>query len=122
MKNTAQINADQRNGNLHIKLDGMFTPDTAAKLTILMAKSYQGQGNIFIHTSGVSTVEPSSRHAFYNLLGVSGLPQDNIYLTGEKGMDICHDAGKVIVHKKKKHGHGGCGKCKNCSCGTKKAA
>ncbi len=31
------------------------------------------------------------------------------------------DSAKVAVPKKK-HGHGGCGKCRNCSCHKKKAA
>ena len=122
MKITTQINADQRNGNLHINLAGLFTPETAARLTTVMAKTYRGKGNIFIHTGKVTSVAPDSRYAFNNLLGMSGLPRDNVYLTGEKGLDISHDVTRVIAHKKKKHGHGGCGKCKNCTCHTRKAA
>jgi len=118
----AAINTDQRNGNLHIKVEGMFSPDTAAQLTMVMAKSYLGKGNIFIHTARITGVEPNSKHTFNNLLGLTGLPKENVYLTGEKGLDISHDTGKVIVYKKKKTGHGGCGKCKNCSCHTKKVA
>lgn len=118
----APINTDQRNGNLHINLEGMFTPDTAAQLTMVMERTYIGEGNIFIHTAGLTDIEPNSKLAFNNLLGISDLPKENVYLTGEKGLDISHDSGKVIVHKKKKHGHGGCGKCKNCTCHKKKAA
>jgi hypothetical protein len=121
MEITTQINADQRNGNLHINLAGLFTPETAARLTTVMAKTYQGKGDIFIHTGKVTGVAPDSRYAFNNLLGMSGLPRDNIYLTGEKGLDISQDATKVII-RKKKHDHGGCGKCKNCTCHTRKAA
>jgi hypothetical protein len=120
----AAINTDQRNGNLHINLEGLFTPDTAAQLTMVMTKSYIGEGNIFIHTDQITDVKPQSKLAFNNLLGLSGLPKENVYLTGEKGLEISHDSGKVIVHKKqkKKHGHGGCGKCKNCTCHKEKAA
>lgn len=121
MKATA-INTDQRNGNLHIKVRGRFTPETAAQLTMVMAKTYIGKGNIFIHTSLVTGVEPESKFTFNRLLGVSGLPKENVYLTGKNGLDISADSGKVIIQKKKKHGHGGCGKCKNCSCHKKKAA
>ena len=118
----AAINMDQRNGDLHIKIEGMFSTDTAAQLTMVMAKSYSGEGNIFIHTAKITDVEPDSKHAFNNLLGLTGLPKENVYLTGEKGLDIIHDTGKVIVYKKRTRGHGGCGKCKNCSCGKEKAA
>jgi len=117
-----EINAEQRNGNLHINLEGLFTTDTAAQLTMVMAKSYSGEGNIFIHTAQVTDVKPDSKLAFNYLLKVVDLPKENVYLTGEKGLDIGHDSGKVIVYKKKKHGHGGCGKCKNCTCHSKKAA
>jgi hypothetical protein len=118
----AVINTDQRNGNLHINLEGMFTPGTAAQLTMVMAKSYIGKGNIFIHTKRLTDVDPNSKFAFNNLLGLTGLPKENVYLTGEKGLAISHDSAKVIVYKKKKHGHGGCGKCKNCTCQKEKAA
>lgn len=118
----AVISTDQRNGNLHIKLEGLFTPETAAKLAIIMTKSYVGQGNIFIHTAMVTDVEPQSQFAFNTLMGQTDLPKEKVYLTGEKGIDISHDSGKVIVGKKKKHRHSGCGKCKNCSCDEKKAA
>lgn len=122
MEKTTQVMADQRNGNLHINLAGTFTLCTAAKLTMVMAQSYQGGGNIFIHTKSISGVEPEARYAFGNLLAMSGLPVENIYFTGEKGLDISHDATRVIIRKKKKYGHGGYGKCKNCTCQTKKAA
>ena len=122
MEKNTQINTSLRNGNLHINLKGHFSPDTAAKLTTIMTKTYQGKGNIFIHTKLITDVASNSRYAFSNLLGLSGLPKDNIYLTGEKGLDISHDSGRVIIYKKKQHGHGGCGKCKNCTCHTRKAA
>jgi len=123
MQLTTPINANQRNGNLHINLDGQLTPDIAAQLTKTMVKAYQGKGNIFIHTEKITEVVPEFRYAFTNLLNMSGLPQENVYLTGKKGLKICHDTGKVIVRKEKKHGHnGGCGKCKNCSCHKRKAA
>lgn len=117
----AAINTDQRNGNLHINIEGLFTPETAAQLTIIMSRSYIGKGNIFIHTAKVVDVKPDSKFAFNHLLGLTELPKENVYLTGEKGFDIGDDEGKVIIHKKKKHGHGGCGRCKNCTC-NKKAA
>lgn len=120
MNGTARINADQRNGNLHIKLHGRFTPGVAAQLTMVMVKIYQGQGNIFIHTDMVTAIASDSRYAFGNLLEISGLPQDNIYLMGKNGIKICHDSLKFIVRKERRQG--GCGKCGNCKCNREKAA
>lgn len=117
-----QINTDQRNGNLHIDLEGLFTTYTAAKLVLIMEKYYQGKGNIFLHTEKISKVTLFSKAAFKTLLDLGELPQKNIYFTGEYGFVIANDATKVIIRKKKKHGHGGCGKCKNCTCHTRKAA
>ena len=114
MEQAARIRADQRNGNLHIDVDGQFTPDMAEQLTVTMTKLYPGKGNIFIHTEKITKVDPQSKLAFSDLLGISGLPPNNIYLTGENGFKFCHAKGKVIVFKGKKHVC--CGKCKNCSC------
>lgn len=122
MRHSTRIDTDQRNGNLHINLGGRFTPDIAVQLTLVMTKTYQGRGNIFIHTDKITEVTAESRYAFTNLLEMSGLPGDSIYLTGKNGFDICHDSAKVIVRKEKKHGHGSCGRCKNCQCHKKKAA
>lgn len=110
MSYTARINADQRNGNLHIKLNGCFTPEVAAQLIMVMVKVYQGQGNIFIHTDMVTTIEKKSQYAFGSLLEMSDLPRDNIYLTGKNGIKICNDSLKFVVRKKGKEGR--CGNCK----------
>jgi hypothetical protein len=111
------IQADQRNGNLHINLDGQFTAETAVQLTSTIARSYSGQGNIFIHTAKVTAIAPESRTAFADQMHVLGLPQDKMYMTGVKGLEISPDKGRVIVYEKKKKGC--CGKCRNCSCHDK---
>ena len=113
------IQSDERNGNLHIKLNGEFSRDTAMAVTFHISNSYRGKGNIFIHTKGVTAVAPQSQLMFKYMVGVLDLPKDNIYLMGDKGKELCHDNGKVIVHKKK-HGNGRCGGCGNCKCGTQK--
>lgn len=97
----AAIITERRNGNLHVTLEGLFTTNTAAQLTIILAKSYTGRGVIFIHTAELTNVEPDSIFALNNLLGLSRLPKNNIYITGAKGLNISHDTEKVIVYKKK---------------------
>lgn len=114
MEAANHIEANQRNGNLHIDLAGRFTTETALRLTATMARSYRGSGNIFIHTERITEVAPDSRLAFGDLMGQSSLPPENVYMIGRKGLEICPDAGKVIIHDKKKLRCSG--RCKNCRC------
>ena len=111
------LQANRRNGNLHISVKGSFTEAGAAKLTMLMSTHYYGKGNIFIHTDDISEIDPKSKDAFNDLVNTSGLPGNNIYLMGDKGRAICHDGGKVIERKKRKSAHYRCGRCQNCGCG-----
>lgn len=114
MNAMSPIEANQRNGNLHINLDGRFTMETALFLTTTMTQKYQGSGNIFIHTESITDIAPDSRQALTDLLGQNPLPRQNIYWIGSKGFDLSIDSTKVIIPPEKKQG--GCGRCKNCRC------
>ena len=114
MDSRQQIQTTLRNGNLHVQLEGQFTPATAEELTSAIAQVYRGKGNIFIHTAKITSVSPDSRNTFAQCINVSGLPQQNVYLTGSKGLDFSPDNIRVIVHKQKKNGC--CGRCRDCRC------
>ena len=116
-----QIRIDQRNGNLHIDVEGLFNPDTAAKLATLLTRTYEGTGNIFIHTKGITEVAMGSKFALNSLFEICDLPSENIYYIGEKGLVLGDNAAKVII-RKKRNGHKCGGTCKNCKCKTKVAA
>jgi hypothetical protein len=83
-------------------------------LTSTLARTYFGKGNIFIHTAQVAGIAPESRHTFAEQISILGLPQEKMYPTGIKGLDISPDRGRVIVDEKKKKGS--CGKCRDCKC------
>lgn len=118
-ENMSDINFEERNGNLHVKVHGRFGVDTAMELTSDISRRYQTGSNVFIHTSAITDVSPQSKEMFSSMLGVYNLPLNNIYLMGEKGKEICHDEGRVIV-RKEAHGHKKCGgRCKNCTCNSK---
>lgn len=110
------IDSEERNGNLHIKLNGQFGVDTAMQLNSHMNRKYSGKGNIFIHTTDITSVSPQSKEMFNSMLGVFNLLQENIYFMGEMAKQICPDIGKIIITKKKRQGHKSCGNCKNCKC------
>lgn len=110
------IAAQTRNGNLHVNLQGIFTMATAQELTALLRCRYDGAGNIFIHTDQLAEIEPQSPVHLSLLLGTADLPQEKIYLMGEKGMALCHEVGKVI-RPPRRDGQGCCGRCRSCKCG-----
>lgn len=115
-KNLIKLNSHERIGNLHINLQGHFGVDTAMELTSHINKVYNGDGNIFIHTSGITSISDQSKMMFSNMLGIMNLPKKKIYFLGEKGKEICHSEGKVIVRKGHKSKGRICGRCKNCKC------
>lgn len=117
MDTQPQIHAVHRNGNLHVDLQGHFTPVNAVELTSTITRTYRGKGNIFIHTARLTSVAPEAKRAFGHCLDSSGLPRDHVYLTGRKGLDISPDSGRVIVYEKKKTGC--CGRCRGCACHDK---
>ncbi|PIE73282.1 MAG: hypothetical protein CSA20_04155 [Deltaproteobacteria bacterium] len=114
VESNTEMSIEVRNGNLHVRLQGAFGIDTAMILTSHISRRYREGSNVFIHTSGVTTVSPQSREMFQTMLGVYNLPVKHIYLMGEKGFKICHDGGRVIVRNtsgsRKKCGNS----CKNC--------
>lgn len=116
MKCKQAVDAAYRNGNLHINLNGPFSPATAEEVSGAIAMFYEGRGNIFIHTANVTTVEPSSKCALADQLKGLGLPCERLYLTGTKGLDLSPDNIRVIVYEKKKKGC--CGRCKDCGCSS----
>lgn len=119
MEQSTFLESDKRNGNLHITLAGAFDEERAKEVSYHICSEYCGQGNVFINTHNITEVKPQSRTVFTDLVEELKLPKNHIYFKGEKGRDICHDEGKVIVVKHRKHG--GCGgRCKNCKCKDKK--
>ncbi|WP_028578911.1 hypothetical protein [Desulfogranum japonicum] len=104
-----RIEANQRNGNLHIKVYGYFSQETAGEVVSLVSHVYTGQGNVFIHTKGLTRVDPFAKYIFSSHLKQIRVPCERVYLTGEKGMEISHDAARVIVQPAKKKRCGGCG-------------
>ncbi len=118
MEKQMDFHVDQRKGNLHVRVAGFFTLECAAELITKISGAYRGSGNIFIHTDKITDIAPQAKMMFASLLKAVDLPKENIYLTGEKGFDICPEYCKVIAGAKKTS-HVCCGNCKNCSCKSK---
>lgn len=115
-----RMNSDIRLGNLHIRLEGEFSTTTAKDVTRYISNTWNGCGNVFIHTKKITEILPASQQVFQAMVGLLDLSRENIYFVGELGKELCHEHGRVIVPPERKHHHGGCGRCGNCTCGEKK--
>ncbi len=117
MNDIAPIATRHRNGNLHVDLRGLFDPALADRLIQRIADEYNGRGNIFIHTDGLTTVHPEARDAFGSLLRHCRLPVEKLYLTGQLGFTVGPDRVKVITSRRKEKTC--CGRCRDCKCHEK---
>lgn len=127
MKTLPNIEACQRNGNIHIKVSGKFDQEKAIALNLTIQEKYQGRGNVFFHTENISRVLPCGRDYFKYKANRCGLPLKTLFLIGETGRDIMPNGSMVLIIPKKKKGSccGGtkkkCIGCTNCSCKKKEA-
>ncbi len=114
MKNNALIQAENRNGNLHIKLYGGFDHHSAGQLTTAINDNYLGRGNIFVHTEKLEQVFSSGGDHFKREAVAQNLPCKVLYLTGEKGLEMAPEGCRVIVGLS---GKKTCSRsCQNCKC------
>lgn len=104
------MNSDIRLGNLHIRLTGQFSTATAKEVTKYISNTWNGTGNIFIHTKEITEILPASQQVFQAMVGLLDLSRENIYFVGELGKKLCHERGRVIVPPDRKH-QGRCGHC-----------
>lgn len=112
-----QIQAVNRNGNLHIKIFGDFDIVAAQGVTSAINNQYQGRGNVFVNTEKMGAVLETGAKAFrYNMRGCA-VNHRNLFLVGKKGTQMVPDGSRVIIPPRKKGKCSGCGKC---NCGRKK--
>lgn len=113
MKQETAMTSSHRLGNLHISLEGEFSDATAKQLTRHISETWNGTGNIFIHTQKVTGIQPASPEIFQAMVGLYDLTREKIYFIGELGKQLCCDGGRVIIPGKKRRSCSA--KCKNCS-------
>jgi hypothetical protein len=88
--------------------------DGVAVQARLIAGHYNGRGNVFIHTERITTVSPESANGFADLLADPDLPGAKVYVTGEKGREICREGGRLIIPRRPANPQGGCRGCSGC--------
>ncbi len=73
-----------RNGeNIHLKLIGEFDGSSACQLMDTITQKAPARGNIYIHTSGLSTIHPFGKDLFREKVKRQHKTMGTITLTGE---------------------------------------
>jgi hypothetical protein len=112
------IQAEHRNGNLHVKICGDFDAAAAHTATSLINDQYPGCGNVFVNTEKMGAVLEGGAKAFRDNMSDGAVHLGKLFLVGEKGREIGPDGSRVIIPPPKKDKCTGCGKC---NCGLKKS-
>jgi hypothetical protein len=108
-----QIDYKHNNGNLHLRLHGLFDGSSAWDLINLIHGRYNGQGRVFVDTKGLAEIHPSGSQIFKSNLDQGIIPFGNIFFKGEMGHQLAPSGCRVLVHNKMP----ACkckNKCKNC--------
>lgn len=120
MNTSARLVASERNGNLHISIEGICSAETSQSLITCLRESYRGTGNIFIHTANVTGVTAEYRGIDQEALNGASLNKDQIYLIGSMAIGLDIPCNRIIIPPPRKQrcaGNGGCARGKRCSAG-----
>ncbi len=117
MENCTHLEASERNGNLHIRIKGVYAENTPSQLVDCMQRNYRGAGNIFIHTDTVTEVADTGREEGdrQDVLARTSLNKNHIYLIGSKAMALDFPCNKIIIPPPRKTR---CTGCRKCTCGN----
>jgi hypothetical protein len=120
MNNRTQLEASERNGNLHIRIKGVYADNTPYQLVDYMQQNYRGAGNIFIHTDKVTEVAGTGglEGNRQDILAQTNLNKNLIYLIGSKAMALHFPCNKIIIPPPRK---ARCTGCKKCTCANKES-
>lgn len=96
------ITVKKKKSNIHFYIDGAYNTETAMSVAGDISRSYKGKGNVFIHTGEITDISVHAKEMFESLVQILQLPVKSIYFNGEKGFQLCHNGGRVIIMNRKK--------------------
>ncbi|WP_153306876.1 hypothetical protein [Desulfonatronum thioautotrophicum] len=114
--------------NLHVRLEGVFDPDSATSLALALREEATGCERFFINTDGLERVEPQGVLALKDFMrgtvpGSGENMASRIYFKGKNGNAMALEGQRILqIKAKSKTGCGcsgtcGCaGKCVVCKC------
>ena len=97
MARNFKMHYHHKNGNLYIYPQGTLDGSSAWEIVNLVHAHYQGKGNVFIHTRGVTEILPFAAAIIKSRLGNGRVPRSNVYFKGEKGYEIAPSECRVLV-------------------------
>lgn len=112
--------------NLHIALEGAFTPAAAEALLEVVRREHRAGARIFVDTAALRTVEPAGAAALRTHWAAGGIPAGQLFFKGEQGVALGPDGSRVLMlrraeadaaPRRKPAGHVCCGNCAHCTCG-----
>lgn len=111
-------------GNLHVRLEGVFNPESATSLALVLRKEADGCNRFFINTEELERVEPRGAAALRSFMQdfADASSQDmtsRIYFKGRNGGEMALD-GQRILQIKPGAGSGCSGKCVVCKCSQRR--
>lgn len=119
MTTYARLVTSERNGNLHVSIEGTCSAETSQLLITCLREHYRGAGNIFIHTADIAGVAADYRGIDQEALICASLNKDHIYLIGSMAMNLDIACNKIIIPPPRKKRCGGNGEC---GCGKSRGA
>jgi len=82
--------------SLHLKLIGDFDETSAQELFCALKKNGARVGRIFVHTSGIGTVDPSVRTTVLNNLSTLISEPARLIFTGENGAKLVPEGSRFL--------------------------
>lgn len=124
MSNFFSVDYRMSKGNMHVDLQGYFDASAAKQLISFLRFFYKGQGRVFVDTAKLNTLTESGTVYFKEYFSHTTLVAHNLYIKGERGMEMVPQGSRVIIMKNQVNNigeeHKCTGNCKECKCGHKK--
>jgi hypothetical protein len=116
MDNMFRMKSRKSNGNLHLRLEGIFDGGSAMALTAALREQYMNCDRLFIDTERLEEVESFGAFVLQNFLRQFPGVSQRVIFKGEKGALMALEGQRVLRVKEHHHGCGCSGRCAECKC------
>ena len=100
MAHNFKILFHRNNGNLFIHPRGTLDGSSAWQLINLIDSKYEGQGNVFVETKGLTEILPFAARILKLRLN-GAVPRAHLIFKGEKGYEIAPTGCRVLITARK---------------------
>jgi hypothetical protein len=97
MASNFRVQAQRKNDDLHLRLEGDFDGASAFAVIRVIGKRGCTAGTVFIDTNGLRDIHPFGREVFLRNLGGCGKHRRRLVFTGQKGPLISPQAHRLCA-------------------------